>query len=135
MLPPAVDAPQDMPGWGEDLNLRRYLHQVISFIMSCQEKDYELLRGSSNASSSSRNGSSAGTKRNTTGGGSSSNEPPEWDVGSSSPLQNSITACLYFVPPHRLKLVDVAMMAAVSQLVSGHGCVEAISLPPAVHSS
>jgi hypothetical protein len=42
-------------------------------------------------------------------------------VGGSSPLQSSITACLYFVPPHRLKLVDVAMMAAVSQLVR-HTC-------------
>ena len=33
-------------------------------------------------------------------------------------LQNSITACVYFLTPHRLKKVDLIMMSALSQLVS-----------------
>lgn len=33
-------------------------------------------------------------------------------------LQNSITACVYFLTPHRVKKVDLIMMSALSQLVS-----------------
>jgi hypothetical protein len=33
-------------------------------------------------------------------------------------LQHSITACLYFIPPHRTKKIDLILMAAISQLVT-----------------
>jgi hypothetical protein len=33
-------------------------------------------------------------------------------------LQHSITACVYFLTPHRVKKVDLIMMSALSQLVS-----------------
>jgi hypothetical protein len=34
-------------------------------------------------------------------------------------LQNSVTACVYFLSPHRVKKVDLIIMSALSQLVSG----------------
>lgn len=33
-------------------------------------------------------------------------------------LQNSITACVYFLPPHHLKKVDLILISALSQVVS-----------------
>lgn len=32
-------------------------------------------------------------------------------------LKNSITSCIYFLTPHRVKKVDLIMMSALSQLV------------------
>lgn len=32
-------------------------------------------------------------------------------------LEHSITACLYFLPPHRMKKVDLILMAAISRMV------------------
>lgn len=86
---------QDMPGWGEDLNLRRYLRNVISYVLSRREKDYHLLGGSGFSPRVGATGASA-----------------------SMQLRHSITACLYFLPPHRVKQADLVMMSAVSQLVS-----------------
>lgn len=113
---------QDMPGWGEDPNLRRYLRTVISFLLSRRAKDYEELGGNSSSGSSS-DGSD--------GGSSSSSSPeitpatPISNVSSSNSssdpsmkLKHSITACLYLVPPHRMKHVDLVIMSAISQLVS-----------------
>lgn len=34
-------------------------------------------------------------------------------------LQSSITACIYFLSPHRVKKVDLIIMSALSQLVRG----------------
>ncbi len=34
-------------------------------------------------------------------------------------LQSSITACVYFLSPHRVKKVDLIIMSALSQLVGG----------------
>lgn len=38
-------------------------------------------------------------------------------------LEHSITACIYFVPPHRIKKVDLIQMAAISQMVRELSCV------------
>lgn len=32
-------------------------------------------------------------------------------------LQHSITACIYFLAPHRVKKVDLILMSALSQVV------------------
>jgi len=32
-------------------------------------------------------------------------------------LQNSITACVYFLAPHHVKKVDLVLMTALSQVV------------------
>lgn len=87
-------APQDMPGWGEDVNIRRYLRTVISFLLSRRAKDFEAL-----------------------GGGGCSPTARKVESSSSSQLKHSITACLYFLPPHRMKPIDVVIMSAVSKLV------------------
>lgn len=86
---------QDMPGWGEDLNLRRYLRTVVTFLLTRRAKDYDLL-----------------------GGGNTSPLSGYREVGSSSQLMYGVTACLYFLPPHRVKPADLVIMSAVSQLVS-----------------
>lgn len=91
---------QDMPGWGDDINLRRYVRTVMTYLLSRRAKDYELL-GS---------GSCSPVAGQADGDSSSS---------SSTQLKHSITACLYFLPPHRMKQVDFVIMSAVSQLVSG----------------
>jgi hypothetical protein len=84
-----------MPGWGEDVNIRRYLRTVISFLLSRRAKDFEAL-----------------------GGGGCSPTARKVESSSSSQLKHSITACLYFLPPHRMKPIDVVIMSAVSKLVS-----------------
>lgn len=81
---------QDMPGWGDDINLMRYLRIVTSFLLEQRAKDYEKLAGSRNLGETAMCGQ----------------------------LQHSITACLYFLPPHRVKKIDLILMAAVSQLVT-----------------
>lgn len=83
-----------MPGWGEDVNIRRYLRTVISFLLSRRAKDFEAL-----------------------GGGGCSPTARKVESSSSSNLKHSITACLYFLPPHRMKPIDVVIMSAVSKLV------------------
>jgi len=88
-----VRYPQDMPGWGDDINLMRYLRIVTSFLLEQRAKDYEKLAGSRNLGETAMCGQ----------------------------LQHSITACLYFLPPHRVKKIDLILMAAVSQLVSHKG--------------
>jgi septin family protein len=80
---------QDLPGWGEDLNLRRYLRTVVAFILEQRERDYEQLSHAKAMSAEAMYGQ----------------------------LQHSITACLYFLPPHRVKKIDLILMAAISQLV------------------
>jgi septin family protein len=78
-----------MPGWGDDINLMRYLRIVTSFLLEQRAKDYEKLAGSRNLGETAMCGQ----------------------------LQHSITACLYFLPPHRVKKIDLILMAAISQLV------------------
>ncbi|WIA12746.1 hypothetical protein OEZ85_006381 [Tetradesmus obliquus] len=80
---------QDMPGWGDDVNLTRYLRAVASFLLEQRIKDYEKLDGGCNFDPTTMCGQ----------------------------LPHSITACLYFLPPHRTKKIDLVLMAAVSQLV------------------
>jgi septin family protein len=91
---------QDFPGWGDDINLRRYLRTIITYILSRRAKDYDLL---------------------SSGGCSTVARHPDGDSSSSSStqLKHCVTACLYFLPPHRMKQVDLVIMSAVSQLVSG----------------
>jgi len=81
---------QDMPGWGDDINLVRYLRIVTDFLLDQRQKDYEKLNGSRAMSSAAMCGQ----------------------------LQHSVTACLYFIAPHRMKKIDLILMAAVSQLTS-----------------
>lgn len=40
------------------------------------------------------------------------------EVAMCGQLQNSVTACVYFLPPHRVKKVDLILISAISQLVS-----------------
>jgi hypothetical protein len=40
------------------------------------------------------------------------------EVAMCGQLQNSITACIYFLAPHRVKKVDLILISALSQLVS-----------------
>eukprot|EP00878_Enallax_costatus_P014348 GHUV01015008.1.p1 GENE.GHUV01015008.1~~GHUV01015008.1.p1 ORF type:complete len:461 (+),score=142.02 GHUV01015008.1:140-1522(+) len=81
---------QDMPGWGDDINLVRYLRVVVDFILAQRAKDYELLAGSRGLNETAMCGQ----------------------------LQNSLTACVYFLTPHRVKKVDLIIMSALSQLVT-----------------
>lgn len=82
---------QDVPGWGiEELNLRRYLRTIMSFVLEQRAKDFDLLAHARRVSADAMCGQ----------------------------LQHSITACLYFLPPHRLKQIDLILMAGISQLVS-----------------
>jgi hypothetical protein len=92
---------QDMPGWGDDVNLRRYLRTVMTYLLSRRAKDYDLL-GSGGCSPVARQADSDSSS-------------------SSTQLKHSATACLYFLPPHRMKQVDLVIMSAVSQLVRGQG--------------
>jgi septin family protein len=78
-----------MPGWGDDVNITRYLRVVASFLLEQRIKDYERLDGGCNFDPTTMCGQ----------------------------LPHSITACLYFLPPHRTKKIDLVLMAAVSQLV------------------
>ncbi|KAF6251735.1 Septin-domain-containing protein [Scenedesmus sp. NREL 46B-D3] len=80
---------QDMPGWGDDVNLTRYLRVVASFLLEQRIRDYEKLHGGCSFDPNTMCGQ----------------------------LPYSITACLYFIPPHRTKKIDLVLMAAVSQLV------------------
>jgi hypothetical protein len=80
-----------MPGWGDDINLMRYMRIVTSFILEQRAKDFDMLAGSRHLDVTAMCGQ----------------------------LQNGITACLYFLPPHRVKKIDLILMAAISQLVSG----------------
>ena len=75
----------------------RYLRNIISYLLSRREKDYHLLGGS----------------------GFSPRAKPADALPVSTELRHSITACLYFLPPHRMKQADLVIMAAISQLVSG----------------
>ena len=36
---------QDMPGWGDDMNLVLSLKEVIRFLLDLRKKDYEAIRG------------------------------------------------------------------------------------------
>lgn len=81
---------QDMPGWGDDINLVRYLRVVVDFILAQRAKDYEILAGSRGLNETAMCGQ----------------------------LQNSLTACVYFLTPHRVKKVDLIIMSALSQLVT-----------------
>ncbi|WIA23940.1 hypothetical protein OEZ85_013580 [Tetradesmus obliquus] len=81
---------QDMPGWGDDINLVRYLRVVVDFILQARMKDYEMLAGSRGLNEAAMCGQ----------------------------LQHSITACVYFLSPHRVKKVDLIIMSALSQLVT-----------------
>lgn len=91
---PSLPLPlQDMPGWGDDINLMRYLRIVTSFLLEQRAKDYEKLAGSRNLGETAMCGQ----------------------------LQHSITGCLYFLPPHRVKKIDLILMAAISQLVREQG--------------
>ncbi|WIA23027.1 hypothetical protein OEZ86_009942 [Tetradesmus obliquus] len=81
---------QDMPGWADDINLVRFLRIMVTFILAQRAKDYELLAGGRALTESAMCGQ----------------------------LQNSITACVYFLTPHRVKKVDLIMMSALSQLVT-----------------
>jgi septin family protein len=93
---PAAATPwraQDMPGWGDDVNLARYLRTVTAFVLRGREQDYALLSGARHPDAAAMCGQ----------------------------LQHSITACLYFLPPHRVKKVDLILMAAISQLVRSAG--------------
>lgn len=93
---------QDMPGWGEDLNLRRYLRTIITFLLTMRAKDYDMLNNKTPKSTSSR-------------------QQGNPDSTDSLQLRHSFTACLYFLPPHRVKPADLVIMAAVSELVSRQG--------------
>jgi septin family protein len=79
-----------MPGWGDDINLVRYLRVVTGFILEQRQKDYEKLAGSRAMD----------------------------EYAMCGQLQHSVTACLYFIAPHRMKKIDLILMAAVSQLVT-----------------
>ncbi|KAF6251737.1 Septin-domain-containing protein [Scenedesmus sp. NREL 46B-D3] len=81
---------QDMPGWGDDINLMRYMRIVTGFLLEQRAKDYERLAGGRTLDKTAMCGQ----------------------------LQHSITACLYFIPPHRTKKIDLILMAAISQLVT-----------------
>eukprot|EP00775_Hariotina_reticulata_P002620 gene2620-2921_t len=80
---------QDMPGWGDDINLRRYLETVMNFIMKQRAADYQERGGNRSF-------------------------PKEYVSGS---LTHGVTACLYFLPPQRVKPVDIIFMSALSQQV------------------
>lgn len=64
---------QDMPGWGDDINLTRYIRAITTYLLEQRSKDYEKLAGIRSLDETAMCGQ----------------------------LQHSITACLYFIPPHR----------------------------------
>eukprot|EP00878_Enallax_costatus_P024696 GHUV01026375.1.p1 GENE.GHUV01026375.1~~GHUV01026375.1.p1 ORF type:complete len:446 (+),score=151.46 GHUV01026375.1:39-1376(+) len=80
---------QDSPGVGDDINYKSFLRMLVKHLLQQQETDYKLLGGNIQHLGPAM----AGT------------------------LKNSVTALLYFLPPHKLKKLDIIMMAALSQLV------------------
>ncbi|WIA39364.1 hypothetical protein OEZ86_005472 [Tetradesmus obliquus] len=81
---------QDMPGWGDDINLVNSLKTVLDFLLKQRQKDYI---------------------RNKAG-------LTEHCAVPGTMMRHGITVCLYFVPPHRVKPIDWIMMAAISKLVA-----------------
>eukprot|EP00879_Flechtneria_rotunda_P004846 GHRR01005119.1.p1 GENE.GHRR01005119.1~~GHRR01005119.1.p1 ORF type:complete len:330 (+),score=119.43 GHRR01005119.1:1209-2198(+) len=81
---------QDTPGWSDDINTVQYLRKMTQFVLEQRAKDYKLMAGARALD----------------------------EVAMCGQLRHSITACLYFITPHRLKKVDVIIMCALSQLVT-----------------
>ncbi|WIA22266.1 hypothetical protein OEZ85_004588 [Tetradesmus obliquus] len=82
---------QDCPGHGSSLNPAAYSEALITFLLQQQEKDYKLLQGGAG-------GLKALSKSLTCGC-----------------LQHSITACIYFLPPHGPFRLDLALMASLAK--------------------
>ncbi|WIA22604.1 hypothetical protein OEZ86_009587 [Tetradesmus obliquus] len=81
---------QDMPGWGDDINLVNSLKTVVHFLLKQRQRDYR-----ENRAGQTEHCAVPGTM-----------------------MRHGITVCLYFVPPHRAKPIDWIMMAAISKLVA-----------------
>ena len=79
-----------MPGWGDDLNTVTYLRMVTELLLELRQRDYNRLAGSRSLPAASMCGQ----------------------------LKHSITACLYFIPPHRMKKIDLILISAISQLTT-----------------
>jgi cell division control protein 11 len=79
---------QDTPGYGDDLNTATYLKRIVGFIMGQWRADYDANQGAFTAPSLT-----AGT------------------------LVHSVSACIFFLPPHRASKIDSLLIAALSKLV------------------
>ncbi|KAF6262667.1 hypothetical protein COO60DRAFT_1635822 [Scenedesmus sp. NREL 46B-D3] len=85
---------QDCPGHGATLDPSGYIEAVVMYLLQQQEKDFLRLQGSVG-------GLKALSKCLTYGC-----------------LQHSITACVYFMPPHSPSRLDLALMAGLSKHVA-----------------
>jgi len=81
---------QDTPGWGDDVNTMRYLRVMAAYILEQQAKDVDKVAAGRILGKDAVCGQ----------------------------LQHTVTACLYFIPPHRLKRVDLILLAALSKIVA-----------------
>lgn len=81
---------QDTPGWGDDINLMRFLRVIVSYLLEQQIKDSDKVAAGRILGRDAMCGQ----------------------------LQHTVTACLYFIPPHRMKKVDLILMAAISKIVN-----------------
>lgn len=81
---------QDMPGWGDDINVSSYARTVAEYVIQQRAADYDELQGHRSF--------------------------PKANV--SGCLKNSVTACLYFLPPHRTKPVSYSWASASLQRLS-----------------
>lgn len=82
---------QDMPGWGDDINLVNSLRTVVGFLLKQRQMDFHAQDGGF---------------------------PLNGAANHRGALQHAVTVCLYFVPPHRIKPVDWIMMSAISKLTA-----------------
>ncbi|KAF6262687.1 Septin-domain-containing protein [Scenedesmus sp. NREL 46B-D3] len=81
---------QDCPGYGSTLDPAAYLKMLLTYIFEQQKKDFYQLHGSRGM-------------------------PKSLVCGS---LAHSVTACLYFLPPHGASKLDLVLMAGLSRYVA-----------------
>lgn len=138
---------QDAPGWGDDINLMRYMRVITSFLLEqrakvrtmCQDAAGKLLYQAVLVPQLAQFHCAWGTTSlqlvllaepaalltfhccstmlslqdfEKLAGSRTLDETVMCGV-----LEHSITACLYFLPPHRMKKVDLILMAAISRMV------------------
>lgn len=96
---------QDVPGWGDDVNIHGYLQDVMTYIMQQRAADYSELKGGR-----------AFAKEYVSGC-----------------LTHSVTACLYFLPPHRTKPVRYYVSSTAK--ISIFGSISCVGMQQVIYRS
>lgn len=88
---------QDTPGYGDGLDIRAQIEDVVEHIRQLDHAHFLQEMDANNRSSNHSNKNNHAQRQM---------------------LDNRVDACLYFVPPHRLKEIDLAYMRRLSDVVS-----------------